>query len=731
MQRLVIVSNRLPVTVEKRKGELAFKRSVGGVATGLGSFHETHESVWVGWAEVPVSRLDSDEKQRITARLAEEHSCVPVFLSADDVRGFYHGFSNRTLWPLFHYFTRYAEFDSSMWRAYERVNRKYCDAVLEVARPGDIIWINDYQLMLLPGMLREKLPDATIGFFLHIPWPTFEVYRALPWRRELLEGLLGSDLIGFHTYDYARYFDEAVHHLLGPEEQRGHISYEGRLVRVDAFPMGIDYERYAEGACSVKANRESERIETRGAGRKVILSIDRLDYTKGIPERLRAFEAFLEEHPKWRDRVKMICVAVPSRTRVEQYRKLKAEVDGLVGHINGAYGTMEWMPVQYLYRSLPFETLCAMYASADVALVTPLRDGMNLIAKEYVAACTDGTGVLVLSEMAGAARELGEAVLVNPYDSDAMVAGISEALTMPEDEQHRRNGVMQRRLKRYTVQKWAEDFLGTLEKSKLAQLRGAEHRLDDWHRDQLVSAYGKAGRRLLLLDYDGTLTPFAPKPELAKPSAELRALLGDLASDGRNEVVVISGRDRSTLEEWLGDLPVDLVAEHGVWIRGRSREWVTIEPMEDGWKPRVAPVLEMYVDRTPGSFVEEKDFSLVWHYRQVESALGRARASELREALSSTVTELGLAMMDGNKVIEVKAANVDKGRAAHRWMGWEGIDFMLAIGDDRTDEDVFEAAPDDAWTIKVGSGPTSARYSVSDHMEIRELLERLAEVTRA
>ncbi|MDH4140279.1 MAG: bifunctional alpha,alpha-trehalose-phosphate synthase (UDP-forming)/trehalose-phosphatase [Coriobacteriia bacterium] len=729
MQRLVIVSNRLPVTVEKRKGELMLKRSIGGVATGLGSYHETHESIWVGWAEVPVSRLEAEEKKRIAEQLAAQHSCVPVFLTENDIRGFYHGFSNRTLWPLFHYFTRYAEFDSSMWQAYERVNRKYRDAVLDVARSGDIIWINDYQLMLLPSMLREKLPGATIGFFLHIPWPTFEVFRALPWRRELLKGLLGSDLIGFHTYDYARYFDDAVNHLLGLEEQRGHVMFENRLVRVDAFPMGIDYERYAEGARSAKAEREAKHIERRGGGRKVVLSIDRLDYTKGIPERLRAFGKFLERHPEWHGRVEMVCVAVPSRTRVERYRQLKSEVDQLVGSINGTFGTMDWMPVRYMYRSLPFHTLCAMYAAADVALVTPLRDGMNLIAKEYVAARTNGDGVLVLSEMAGAARELGEAVLVNPYDQDEMIEGLSEALVMPEEEQRQHNEAMQKRLKRYTVQRWAEDYLGRLEQCKLEQLAGMEHNLDAWHREQLVKAYRKAKRRLLLLDYDGTLTPFASRPELAAPSKKLLETLEKLGSDKRNTLVVISGRRRETLDEWLGDLPVDLVAEHGVWIRRRGREWITIEPMTNDWMPNVRPTLEMFVDRTPGSFVEEKDYSLAWHYRRAESALGEARASEFREALAALVSELDLAMMDGNKVIEVKSARVDKGRAAHRWMQWGDLDFRMAIGDDRTDEDVFEVAPDTAWTIKIGQGPTSARYSVRHHDEILELLEGLAGVS--
>ncbi len=435
MKRLIIVSNRLPMSIERSQaGTLAFKRSIGGVATGLSAFHETHESKWVGWADVPLDQMSAEDVESVREALAEEYDCEPVFLSEEDVEGFYHGFSNRTIWPLFHHFTQYAEFDSEMWDAYERVNRAYCEAVLEVARPGDTIWIQDYQLMLLPAMLREAMPDATIGWFLHIPFPSFEIFRMLPWRREILEGLLGSDLIGFHTYDYARYFLSSCRRLLGTEDQFGRIVVDDRLVLVDAFPMGIDYDRYRDGARTDEAIAEVERIGLRTSGRKVVLSIDRLDYTKGIPERLRAFDAFLDAHPEWLNKVTMVCVAVPSREGVETYRLLKAEVDELVGSINGRHGTIDWTPIRYLYRSLPFHTLSGMYGASDVSLVTPLRDGMNLIAKEYLAACDGGLGVLVLSEMAGAARELGEALQVNPFDRDAIVEALR---TRPHDARGR------------------------------------------------------------------------------------------------------------------------------------------------------------------------------------------------------------------------------------------------------------------------------------------------------
>lgn len=727
MRRLILVSNRLPVGIDRSEdGHITFTPSVGGVATGLASFHETHESRWVGWADVEDAALAPEETARVREALGSEHGCTPVFLSAEEVEGYYHGFSNRTVWPLFHHFTQYAEFDSEMWDAYVRANRVFADAVLEVARPGDIVWIQDYQLMLLPAMVRERLPEVSIGWFLHIPFPSFEIFRMLPWRREVLDGLLGADLIGFHTYDYARHFLGSCRRLLGLEEQLGRLMVDGRVVLVDAFPMGIDYERYRDAARTTEARAEAERIGLRTGACKVVLSIDRLDYSKGIPERLRAFGAFLERYPEWRERVTLVAVAVPSREGVETYRQLKTEVDELVGAINGRYGTIEWTPIRYLYRSLPFDALSGMYGAAEVALVTPLRDGMNLIAKEYLAAHDGQGGVLVLSEMAGAARELGEALLVNPFDRDQMVEALHTALTMDDAEARERNALMQRRLKRYTVTKWAEEFLEGLERVTATQAGLDAHLLDRRQRAALVSAYRDASRRLLLLDYDGTLMPFAARPEDVAPTAEVRSLIASLAADGANEVVVISGRDRATLESWLGDLGIDIVAEHGVWLRGRSGEWVTIEPMSDEWKPRVASLLEMYVDRTPGSFVEEKDFSLVWHYRRVADEMAATRVLELKDALTNVVADWGLAVMDGNKVLEVKAANVDKGRAAHRWMCRDDLDFICAIGDDRTDEDVFDAAPEHAWTIKVGPGPTHARNSVRGVDDVRALLGELA-----
>lgn len=725
MSRLLIVSNRLPITIEKRKGNLRFRHSAGGLATGLGSFYKSFDSLWIGWCGIPSDEVDMDEKRDVEAKLISDYKSHPVLLPKRDVEMFYHGFCNKTIWPLFHCFTQYALYDKGMWESYRRVNESFCDRVVDIARSDDIIWIHDYQLMLLPKMIRKKLPNAQMGFFLHIPFPPFEIFHLLPWRREILEGLLESDLVGFHTYDYVRNFLDSCRRLLGYEHTVGHISAGDRLVNVETFPMGIDYDRFSSAMGDVEAQKEIQRIRKRVGERKVILSIDRLDYTKGIIHRLEAFDYFLDKNPKYREKVTLIHVAVPSRAKVEHYRLLKKQMDELVGKINGKHGRIGWMPVWYLYRFLSFPTLVALYNVADVGLITPLKDGMNLIAKEFIAAKADGKGVLILAEMAGAAKELGEAIIVNPNNKEEIASALKEALTMSEEEQQERNRIMQKRIQRYNVERWANDFVETLSLTKKLQKKLSTKKLAHKLKRKLIGDSHKSKKRLFFLDYDGTLSPFAEKPEMAKPDKELRALLKALTNDKRNEVVIVSGRNKESLEKWFEGLDVGLIAEHGGWIKEKGGDWETLEPLLDDWKDEIRPVLELYVDRTPGSFIEEKDFSLVWHYRKVDPALASARARELKDALLHLTTNLNLGVLEGNKVIEIKNVGINKGQAALRWIPKKKWDFVLAIGDDWTDEDLFHVLPESAYSLKVGSFPSHARFNVDSVKDVRSLLHDL------
>ena len=730
--RLVIVSNRLPYRFEDDgAGGFAFERSVGGLATGLGPLHEQDGNLWIGWADAD-ARMGDEERSRLAAAF-DERACRPVFLDENDAEAYYEGFSNSAIWPLFHGFPQFTRFDEEEWEAYRRVNERFCEAVLAEARPGDTLWIQDYHLMLLPSMLREALPDASIGFFLHIPFPDYETFRMLPWRDEIVRGVLGADLIGYHAYDYVRHFLSSCRRVAGIENTSGTLALDGRIVQVDAFPLGIDYARYRDAARSpeVRASVATLAAEKGHEGCKVMLSVERLDYSKGIPERIEAFDAFLDKHPEWKGRVVLMLVTVPSRENVASYRALKKRIDELVGLVNGKHSTMDWTPVDYYYRAMPFEQLVSLYAASDVMLVTPLRDGMNLVCKEYLA-CHDGDGgVLVLSEMAGASYELHEALCVNPFDRAGIVRAMQQALTMPEDEQRKRNAPMQQRLARYTSKKWAREFLDAVADVKRRQDGMSAHLLGPTSAGKLLDAFGAAGRRALLLDYDGTLMPFSDDPARVAPDERLLNVLARLGRREGNDVVVVSGRDHATLEAWLGALPVDLVAEHGVWFAARTagsgRTWTVQEPLDNSWKDAIRAVLADFVDRTPGSLLEEKDYSLVWHYRMCSQELAERRVIEIKNALGDGLADRGIALMDGNKVIEVKPRGVDKGHAAHRWFRDPAYGFLLAAGDDRTDEDVFEAAPDDAWTIKIGGGPTRARFALRDCREMRQLLEALAE----
>ncbi|GAB3826369.1 bifunctional alpha,alpha-trehalose-phosphate synthase (UDP-forming)/trehalose-phosphatase [Hymenobacter jeollabukensis] len=724
MSRTLIVSNRLPTKVSRSsEGELQFSPSEGGLATGLGSIYRRGENVWVGW---PGQYLDSPEdEQRVREQLTADHM-QPVFLTEQEIKDFYEGFSNETLWPTFHYFAQFAQFEPHTWEAYEAVNRKFCDAVAALAGPEDTIWVHDYQLLLLPGMLRERLPEATIGFFLHIPFPSYELFRALPWRTQLLEGMLGADLIGFHTYGYVRHFLSATERLLNLSRRDGLVETGTRAVLVDAFPMGIDYDKYAEVAASEEARRLEHEYREALQGQQVVLSIDRLDYTKGIAQRLRAFELLLTRHPELHNHVTLLMLVVPSRDQVAQYQALKEEIDELVGRINGQYRTISWSPIQYFYRSYPVEELSALYRLADVALVTPMRDGMNLVAKEFVASKLDRHGVLVLSERAGAARELSDALIINPTDTSQVADTLFEALMMPEDEQQQRMQGLQAIVQRYNIHAWVELFMDRLTYSKIKQGALSTDLLDDATRQQLVAAFQQANRRLLLLDYDGTLMPFHTDPKQVRPEGLLRQLLAELCADARNHVVIISGRDRYSLSEWLGDLPVDFIAEHGVWLRKRGQDWQMIQPLRNDWKPDVRAIMEQYVARTAGSFIEEKDYALVWHYRRTDPDLGRERAQDMLTHLAFIGQGSGLITLDGNKVVEVKNAGVDKGTAAARWVQELHPDFILAIGDDRTDEDTFRAIPDDAYSVKVGTDIRSfAKYAVRNTADVRRLLRGL------
>lgn len=469
--KIIIISNRLPVKAELDGDHLTYHKSEGGLATGLSSIFNNENTLWVGWPGISTRNLQL--QYRIKSEL-EEKRLIPVMLGEQEVNEYYEGFSNETLWPLFHYFPSYARFNADHWESYVSVNRKFAKAIVEIANEKDTIWIHDYHLMLVPAMVRELLPDISIGFFQHIPFPSYEVFRILPWRNEIVKGLLGADLIGFHTDEDVMHFTEAVEQISNiefPEASvlSNEILIDDRSVTVNAFPMGIDYHKYDTLArCQGVANARKE-ILAHTKEMKLMISIDRLDYSKGIVNRLHAYDKFLQEHAEFHEKVVFLQLIVPSRDNVAQYSLLKEEVNRLVGDINTRYSSLDWSPITYFYRSLSPEELSGMYVAADVALVTPLRDGMNLVSKEYVASKTDDKGVLILSEMAGASKELSQAIVINPNDQEELASAIHQALTMPVREQMKRMSSMRRVVAQHNVYQWVERFITTLKEVSLVQ----------------------------------------------------------------------------------------------------------------------------------------------------------------------------------------------------------------------------------------------------------------------
>ena len=519
--RLVIVSNRLPFTVSVKEGAPEFKPSAGGLTTGLWSYlnrkspegADRPDYLWMGW---PGASVPPEYEAAVRTYGAQQFKSCPVFLPEESMDRFYLGFCNKTIWPLFHYFPTLTRYEEEYWQEYQNVNRRFGEAVVNALQPDDLLWIHDYHLMLLPKLVREKFPEMPIGFFLHIPFPSWEIFRMLPraWREEIIEGLLGSSLIGFHTHDYVRYFLTSVLRTAGYEHQLGSLTLRDRVVKVETFPMGVEFDRFAEAAASRETESQVAELRQKCVGQKVIFSVDRLDYTKGLINRLRGYELFLKNNPQWHGKVVFVISVAPSRIGVESYQAMKLELEQTVGRIVGDFGNVHWTPLVYQFRLLTFEEIVPLYRGCDVALITPLRDGMNLVAKEFIASRPDQTGVLILSEMAGAAKEMGEALIINPFHHEDFAQALEQALTMPVEEQVRRNKLLQERLRRYDVNRWADDFIQAMIATQKTEAARRARVLTGKVQAALIQQYRTATRRALLLDYDGTLVPFAESSRL-------------------------------------------------------------------------------------------------------------------------------------------------------------------------------------------------------------------------
>ncbi len=726
--QLVIVSNRLPVSIKKTNGKIEVFPSVGGLATGLSSYTESKRNKWVGWPGIAREDLTEKEREHVAEEL-RHYNCYPVFLTHKQIDLFYGGYSNSVLWPTFHNSPISDETTAhikEMWRAYKQVNAQFAEQVLALSEPGNNIWVHDYQLLLLPTLLRAERPQDTIGFFLHIPFPAVDEFGHIPQGRELLQGLLGADLIGFHTTSYTAHFLEIVEAYQLGIAQSGRVLLENRVVRVTDFPMGIDYEKYVRARKSKAVKAASARLRLKYRGKKIILTVDRLDPAKGLVERVEAFRTLLAKNPGLHGTVVMVMLVVPSRTDIKEYKELKQRLEKLVRDTNRQFRTLRWRPIEYNFKALPFAQVTALYHVADVAFIAPLRDGMNLVAKEYVASKETPHGVLVLSKTAGAAQELKNAIMVDPAEPASLVRGLKRAITMSQPELRKRVKHMQRHLAETTVQQWATTFVKTMGRANTPRMHTA-HMIRPADQDFLAAAFSAARHSLLLLDYDGTLAPFKNNPEKARPSLELITLLDRLAEHKGVELVIISGRSKADLSAWFTNSALTLVAEHGAFIRKKgAKRWLqSVSTTDLDWKDIVAPVLEKYAAKTPGGFVEHKDAALVWHFRKASPYHAQKYLVHLKRALKSVSHDLDLSVRQGHMILEIKPREIHKGCVVPNLL-IKQYDFMLAMGDDYTDEDTFSALPPHAHTIKVGRGQTAARYRVKNVSAALDLLTALA-----
>lgn len=730
-QRLVVVSYRLPFQIVDNQ----LVQNSGGLvsamlayAQGDGSVGNTKEILWVGASNYSktdlANALRTDDQKTFTL--------VPVKIPEEVDHGFYEGFCNNTIWPLFHYFPYLSKYKTDNWCHYLEANQLFTEEVLAHICKGDTLWIHDYHLMLMPRMIKKRNPYLPCGFFLHIPFPSYEVLRLLPrdWKNELLHGVLGADLVGFHTYDYVQHFCQSVVRAGIAQTQGSWLVNEEGSTRVEAFPIGIDAKKFSGALNSEETKTAAVKFREAIGSSKLVFSVDRLDYTKGLLQRLLAFEKFLIDYPEWIGKVAFNMVVVPSRDTIPQYQEMKSELETHVGRINGLYATLEWRPIVYQYKHLNWHEMIALYEVADVAMITPMRDGMNLVCKEFIACQpNECPGILILSEMAGAAAEMRESILINPNDLNEMTSALYRAATMGCEERIEIWERLRDRVFSYDVFDWANDFLQSLDQA--CHFNGknvvVNHKAPEM--DTIVASYLLSPRRLIFLDYDGTLVPFHRDPEKAIPSSIILDMLSKLSKDTRNVVAILSGRSSAFLDRWFSESPIHLIAEHGAIVRTAKNVWEQVWQGERGWKIPYLRIMRKATRKCPGATVEEKETAIVWHWRNADPIHGQRVAQELREDLELALQASDqFHLVEGHMILEIRPIGIDKGITMYKQFSPDATDFILALGDDRTDEDMFAMLPHGSFTVKVGKGSSKARYSVPEPTDVLQLLDRLTRI---
>lgn len=732
--RWIIISNRLPFSKNPVTGKM--EPSSGGLVSAISAIHSDQEKIWVGVAPPEMSESQWKEK---TDKQFERY--VPVFVDPATYNLYYNGMSNDVIWPLFHYETNYARFQWDYWDAYRKVNELIADTIVEIAGPNDLIWIHDFHLMLVPGFLKKKNKRFKIGFFLHTPFPSSEIFRQLPVRQEILEGLLASDLIGFHDHSYLRHFGSSLQFVLGLDSSLLSVTFKGNNIRLGVFPVSIDTKKFRKISQSVEIKKISYKYHLEKTYPYLILGVDRLDYSKGIELKLKSFWELLCRYPDLRHNVSLFQIAVPTRVSVPEYLKLKNDVEQLVGKINGEFGKLNHVPVKYMYSNVSFEELLALYRLADVLLVTSKRDGMNLVALEYIASQDPkDPGIVALSEFTGAISTLSHVIRVNPWDFVGTAKQIANALNEPKEERIAKFKPMLEHLEKYTATDWAESFMTSLRKTAEYSRSNSEILIYSSSPQSITIPPALKSRVekkqiLILLDYDGTLVPIHGLPEEAVLPSSTRESVKSLLADNKIEMVVVSGRDSKFLMKQLKGLNIKMAAEHGAkFYRGKNNQWeCLVHTDKQSWYPIALQIMKDYSSRVPGSFVEKKEFALSWHYRKSPAEFANYQGIKLKEELEMGLSNLPVTVISGNKVIEARAIEANKGSFA-RWFldtrEKNKNEFIIAIGDDRTDEDLFNAVPQNSATIKIGSGESKAKYRLASQKDLLPFLAKICQLTK-
>ena len=658
-------------------------------------------------------RVTEADRARLERQLAKDPvgKIVPVWLR--DEREEQHGdlvlkdqgrwrrYAEHELYTLFHYRQHEptdGRAERKWWADYYRLNQIFADRILEVYKPGDIVWIHDYHLLLLPSLLRQRLPNIYIGFFLHIPFPSSEYLRCLSRRKEVLTGVLGANMIGFQSYSYSRHFSSCCTRILGFDSSSAGVDAYGAHVAVDVFPIGIDATAIARTAYGDKGiDAKIARIRAQYPGQKIIVGRDRLDTVRGVAQKLMAFQMFLERYPEWRGKVVLIQVTSPTSVEEEKDdagNKIANKVSDLISKINGLYGGLEYTPVFHFPQYISRDEYFALLRVADVGLITSVRDGMNTTSLEYVVCQQENYGPLILSEFSGTAGSLSNAIHINPWNLVGVAESINYALTIPLEEKKSQHAKLYKRVTTNTVQVWSNNFVKRL----LTNLASFDQSIATPVLDKakVLARYRQAKKRLFMFDYDGTLTPIVKDPQAAIPSDRVIRTVKTLASDPRNAVWIISGRDQAFLDEWMGHISeLGLSAEHGSFIRKpKSDDWENLTEKTDmSWQKDVMDIFQHYTERTQGSFIERKRIALTWHFRRADPEYGAFQARECKKHLENTVAKKWeVEVMNGKANLEVRPTFVNKGEIAKRLVNEYGHgtgeppEFVLCLGDDFTDE---------------------------------------------